>query len=143
MAIRKDIKDEFSYSINDSDIHGKGVFANDKVGKGKKSLGMIGTDEHLLYSDLGRYINHSKSPNCQLVDDGSQNYLVVTLKNIDGGDEMVIDYDHSPPAFAKADDLETDYFSYFNMEEVDDDRIKYRYFPKLNEDIKRIKQLLY
>jgi hypothetical protein len=28
------------------------------------------------------------------------------------------------------------------MEEIEDDRIKYRYFWKLDEDIKRIKKLL-
>ena len=39
MSIRKDIKDEYKYSVKDSGIHGKGVFANENIGKGKKSLG--------------------------------------------------------------------------------------------------------
>ena len=142
MSIRKDIKDEYKYSVKDSGIHGKGVFANENIGKGKKSLGMIGTDEDFLYSDLGRYINHSKSNNCQLIDDGSQNYLVVTLKDIDDGEEMVIDYDTNPPVFQKSNNLEKDYFSEYELEEIEDDRIKYRYFSKLDENIKRIKKLL-
>ena len=79
MSIRKDIKDEYSYSVNDSGIHGKGVFAKDNIKKDKKSLACILTDEDILYSDLGKYINHSKSPNCKLVDDGSRNFLVVTF----------------------------------------------------------------
>jgi len=142
MSIRKDIKDEYSYSVNDSRIHGKGIFAKDNIKKGKKSLACILTDEDLLYSDLGKYINHSKSPNCKLVDDGSRNFLVVTLNDIKDGDEMLIDYDNNPHGFQKSNNLGKDYFGLFNMEEIEDDRIKYRYFWKLDEDIKRIKKLL-
>jgi SET domain-containing protein len=142
MSIRKDIKDEYSYSVNDSRIHGKGIFAKDDIKKGKKSLACILTDEDLLYSDLGKYINHSKSPNCKLVDDGSRNFLVVTLNDIKDGDEMLIDYDNNPHGFQKSNNLDKDYFGLFNMEEIEDDRIKYRYFWKLDEDIKRIKKLL-
>ena len=143
MPIRKDIKDEYSYSVRDSKIHGKGVFPNEKIGKGKKSLGMVLTDQDILYSDLGRYINHSKSPNCKLIDDGSKNFLVVTLNDINDGEEMVVDYDTNPPEFGKSDMLDRDYFSDFGFEEVDDNRMKYRYFIKLNENIKRIKRLLF
>ena len=145
MSIRKDIKDEYKYSVKDTkrnETKRNKMFANENIGKGKKSLGMIGTDEDFLYSDLGRYINHSKSNNCQLIDDGSQNYLVVTLKDIDDGEEMVIDYDTNPPVFQKSNNLEKDYFSEYELEEIEDDRIKYRYFSKLDEDIKRIKKLL-
>lgn len=142
MQIRKDIKDEYSYLVKDSDIHGKGVFPKEKIGKGKKGLGMILADDGFLYSDLGKYINHSKSPNCKLIDDGSQNYLVVTLSDINDDEEMVIDYDSNPPEFGKSNMLDRDYFSDFGFEEVDDKRMKYRYFIKLNENIRRIKQLL-
>jgi SET domain-containing protein len=142
MSIRKDIKDEYLYSVKDSEIHGKGVFAKENIEKGKKSLACILTDEEFLYSDLGKYINHSKSPNCKLVDDGSRNFLVVTINDINDGDEILVDYDDNPNEFQKSNNLGKDYFGLFNMEEIEDDRIKYRYFWKLDEDIKRIKQLL-
>lgn len=142
MGIRKDIKDEYLYSVKDSEIHGKGVFAKENIEKGKKSLACILTDEEFLYSDLGKYINHSKSPNCKLVDDGSRNFLVVAINDINEGDEILVDYDDNPNEFQKSNNLGKDYFGLFNMEEIEDDRIKYRYFWKLDEDIKRIKQLL-
>ena len=62
--------------------------------------------------------------------------------DIDDGEEMVIDYDTNPPVFQKSNNLEKDYFSEYELEEIEDDRIKYRYFSKLDEDIKRIKKLL-
>lgn len=142
MSIRKDIKDEYLYSVKDSEIHGKGVFAKENIEKGKKSLACILTDEEFLYSDLGKYINHSKSPNCKLVDDGSRNFLVVAINDINEGDEILVDYDNNPPEFQNSNNLGKDYFGLLNMEEIEDDRIKYRYFWKLDEDIKRIKQLL-
>ena len=142
MSIRSDIKDEYSYSVKDSEIHGKGVFAKENIDKGKKSLACILTDEEFLYSDLGKYINHSKSPNCKLVDDGSRNFLVVTIKDINEGDEILVDYDNNPHEFQTSNNLGKDYFGLFDMEEIEDDRIKYRYSWKLDEDIKRIKKLL-
>jgi SET domain-containing protein len=143
MEIRKDIKDEYEYLIDESKIHGKGVFAKNKIDSGKKSLGMVLTNEGFLYSDLGRYINHSKVPNCKLIDGGDYNYFIVTTKDVNKGDEMIVNYDENPAGFQTGYNLDKDYFSLYEIEETQDKRLKYRYFTKLNENIKRIKELLF
>lgn len=85
-------KDSFNYKINDSKIHGKGVFANEKLNPGDRELVFImKPDKSFLYTELGRYINHSKTPNVVVFTENDKVFIKV-LKNIDLDEEIVTNY---------------------------------------------------
>lgn len=98
-----------TYSVGDSEF-GKGVFATQSISKGSQILKLTGPQisldevylkgEHQcnplqigdeLYIDLeppGLLINHSCNPNCGIQNDDT----IITLRDIEKGDELFYDY---------------------------------------------------
>jgi hypothetical protein len=82
-------------SVRDSHIHGKGLFLSSPVLAGQiVAPARIG--EHR--TDAGRYVNHSKTPNCFYKKDSSGDIWLCALRDIDGcvgghhGEELTADY---------------------------------------------------
>ena len=73
--------------ILDSRIHGKGLFAKDKIETGKQ---WIASFKNCKYP-CGRVINHSPKPNCKFVFDGDFIFCV-TIKPVKIGEELLVDY---------------------------------------------------
>ena len=97
------------FTIADSSIHGKGVFANKNLKKGDK----IGLGIHFIFgvwplitSYLGSWINHcsSEKSNTELQWDDSQEayedegegWYLVAKRDIKKGEELFIDYSNTP-----------------------------------------------
>ena len=82
-------------TVKDSNIHGLGLFATEEIA--------INTDlgiSHVLNQDyqnnyirtpLGGFINHSDSPNVELIDMG-HTMRVLTIKTIETGEELKLKY---------------------------------------------------
>lgn len=84
----------WSFTTGASGIHGIGVFATTGVIPGQ----VIGPARlNSMRTPLGRYVNHSKTPNAKMILVGGDVYLVATLP-IDGckggqnGDEITVEY---------------------------------------------------
>jgi hypothetical protein len=89
-------------AVQDSPIHGKGLFALRRIRKGERIgqiVGRLTTDDgpHVLWltDDLGievlndlRYINHDNHPNAAYFDDGE----VAALRTIQPGEEITHHY---------------------------------------------------
>lgn len=82
--------------IDDSPIHGKGVFLKLDMPKGT-NLGMAQerVPDGYKISTLGKYHNHSYDPTCDNKMVGNKRYLV-TNKNLKAGDEITVDYTFQP-----------------------------------------------
>lgn len=82
-----------SVTINKSDIEGLGLFAVEDI-KANINLGMIHyyTDNEILRTPLGGFINHSDKPNCTKIAVGNTAYIV-TNRHIFGNEELTIKYD--------------------------------------------------
>ena len=89
------------FEVKESGIHGKGLFAKDKIKKGETigSIKYIPTNEDgpyvLWVGDQGvrvdcdlKYINHSNKPNACYCEDLN----VIAIKSINKGDEITHDY---------------------------------------------------
>jgi len=83
--------------IAPSKIHGNGVF----IGEPIKKDDYIGvshikkSEEDNFSTELGKYHNHSWSPNCENVLEGYFRFLVAR-KNLSPGDEITTDYSLQP-----------------------------------------------
>lgn len=78
--------------IGFSDIEGNGLFATDEIPK-DTNLGISHKliDNELIRLPLGGFINHSKEENCTLIQKDN-NFYLLTLKNIEVDEELVLDY---------------------------------------------------
>lgn len=106
--------------INDSTIHGKGLFASEDIGKNTYLGEYEGpvVDEngmHVLWVEdekdiwIGRdgqnqlrYLNHSCEPNCEF--DGFDLYAI---RDIRKHEELTFDYGYDPSAMEEDDEHET------------------------------------
>jgi len=109
------------FAVRNSGIHGRGVFATERIPKGTTLIEYTGeivtwkvadqryADEkngyHTFLFDIdgkkvidagvggnaARWINHSCAPNCQAVGDGDR-IFIETIKPIKPGEELVYDY---------------------------------------------------
>ena len=92
-------------TIIDSNIDGLGLFAISKLNKGLFMLNhpshYILTNEDLIRTPLGGFINHSSNPNCTLInrnpieiDDKiyKQVFYIQPLRDIKAGEELTLDY---------------------------------------------------
>jgi len=87
-------------SVQQSNIHGLGLFASEFIDK-YKNLG-ISHVGHPLFRDgwirtpLGGFYNHSEKPNCKIVDaqlqDGTPVKVLVSSKDIIAGEELTCWY---------------------------------------------------
>ena len=87
------------YHVDESEIQGKGVFASKDLKKGEV-IGLlhdiIEMGNKYKFTELGKFHNHSDSPNChnELVD-GNKRFLVAT-RDISEGEELTTDYRLQP-----------------------------------------------
>jgi len=79
--------------IKDSKIQGKGVFIDKGIDKGVV-IGLSHTNEQPS-TDLGRYHNHSETPNSENIKIGSDRFIV-SLKPLKKGEEITVDYRKQP-----------------------------------------------
>ena len=85
-----------SLTIKQSGINGLGLFADQKIMQGTN----FGVSHYKLNGDiirtpLGGFINHSNTPNVvkvELKDNKYKKWNLVTLKNIEKGEEVTIRY---------------------------------------------------
>lgn len=92
-----DISGDFAvgWSIRKSPIEGKGVFASRSYKKGDIIAPARIEDKRTI---IGRYLNHSKSPNCTFHFINKNDIYLISKENITGcvggahGDEMTVDY---------------------------------------------------
>lgn len=78
------------YHIQDSPIHGLGAFASDHLAAGC-SVGPARIGDNR--TPLGRYVNHSASPNCVMVKVAESNDMVLmTQQSVRMGTELTVDY---------------------------------------------------
>mgnify|MGYP003148866890 CR=1 FL=1 len=85
-------------SIGPSNIHGAGIFANEDI-PGEVVIGISHVydpnfQHEYIRTPLGGFINHSDTPNCELIDDdGDDDYKKVkTLRKIEQGKELTLKY---------------------------------------------------
>lgn len=89
-----------NYYIDDSKIHGKGVFINKDLYKGSK-IGKV-IDYHYLIipsvtNFLGKWINHSDNPNCKIYYDNEKKiYNLYLTKDLKKNTELLMDYNDTP-----------------------------------------------
>ena len=85
-----DMPYESPIEVKDSDIEGKGVFATEDI----KESSQIGIGRVMLNrTPLGRYTNHSFTPNAKAQTMNNSMYFIAT-KNIKKGEEITADYRH-------------------------------------------------
>ena len=81
--------------VRDSDIEGKGLFLSWHT-----SAGQIIAPARIegKRTPAGRYVNHSKNPNCKYIADDKSDIYLVAIKDIEGckggskGEELTVDY---------------------------------------------------
>jgi len=99
MKTKKNYKPLPDYlAIGPSTIHGAGIFAVEDIPKGV----VIGIthiydpnfDHNFIRTPLGGFINHSDSPNCELIEEDSDYHYkkLKTLKKIKEGRELTLTY---------------------------------------------------
>ena len=79
--------------INESNIHGRGIFTNDDI-KADEVIGVSHvTHDRVWYQvfPLGIFYNHSVKPNCIVKTEGNVN-LIVASKDIKQHEELTVDY---------------------------------------------------
>jgi hypothetical protein len=82
-----------SYTVGPSNINGKGVIAVKMIPAGCKALAHVHSRDFntYAYSDLGYFINHSETPNCDIVSNNNRRYIR-TLQDIQPDDELTCNY---------------------------------------------------
>jgi SET domain-containing protein len=81
------------YVIKKSMLHGNGAFATEPLQRGTE-VGVVARGSRLT-GDFGVYINHSDNPNGYLEDVGDSLYFL-TLKRVDEGEELTLNYTDTP-----------------------------------------------
>ena len=81
--------------INDSKIHGQGLFTAEDIDK-NHNIGIShyfneGSQDGYIRNCLGGFVNYSDTPNCKLVDNG-KTLSLVTRKKIEAGEELTLKY---------------------------------------------------
>lgn len=109
--------EEFVF-VEESDIHGKGIFISTDIPRGRKILSIKGElidgnecmrredEEDNVYifwnyedmyidtamTDKIKYINHNCDFNCDIVDEKKNGLKLIAYKDIKAGEELTIDY---------------------------------------------------
>jgi SET domain-containing protein len=98
--------------VQKSRIHGHGVVATSSIDKGEWQhvYGQVvsewnpyvfeGEPYYQPYAPF-RFLNHSDEPNCEVIEEDGELYLVA-IQNVSGGDELTIDYGEHPDEAATA-----------------------------------------
>lgn len=98
-------KKNFQYEKKKSNIHGFGVFATNDIEKNQKGLAAKILDNGFYYTNLGKYLNHSKNPNVKIIIKNMK-VIVVPLRKIKKGEEIICDYDTNPYGMETSDNIE-------------------------------------
>jgi|TARA_R110000824_G_scaffold353307_2_gene540500 SET domain-containing protein len=82
-------------TISKSKIDGLGLYATEEI-QCYKSLGISHVrderfDNDMIRTPLGGFVNHSETPNCAFCDETTM-YTLVTIKDINPGDELTVKY---------------------------------------------------
>lgn len=81
--------------IDNSPIHGMGLFAKSQITKGHDFGITHVADKRFnngyIRTPFGGFINHSYNPNCEIVEEGDTLH-VRTLTDVNEGDELTVDY---------------------------------------------------
>ena len=85
---------EFGLSIEDSGIHGKGLFATEDIESGAVlGLSHIMVEDELIRTALGGFYNHSEVPNCKkIVNTDETKWWLAADMPIKAGDEITVKY---------------------------------------------------
>jgi SET domain-containing protein len=83
-------------TIQTSSIHGLGLFASKPI-SAHTNLGIThhkynSSDKEYIRTPLGGFINHSDTPNCIKMGDGSTLLTLKTLRPIHQGEELTVTY---------------------------------------------------
>ena len=79
--------------VKESKINGLGIIAVNPIKK--DSIVGLATINKAYKTILGRYTNHSSIPNCRFQILNNGDFVMVSLKNIKVGEELIVDYkDH-------------------------------------------------
>jgi SET domain-containing protein len=85
-----------NWIISKSSIHGIGVFS--KIALTPNEYIDVAIDSNKQVTVFGSKINHSWSPTAQLIYNSvDKTYDVHSIKNIDLGNEITLDYTFTPP----------------------------------------------
>jgi len=89
-----------NYYIDNSKIHGKGVFINRDLYEGSK-IGKVIDYHYLIFpyvtNFLGKWINHSDKPNCKIFYDNEKKiYNLYTIQDLKRDSELLMDYNQTP-----------------------------------------------
>ena len=82
-------------TIDNSPIHGKGLFATDDIDAdfviGVTHVRDMRFPDGLIRTPLGGFFNHSENPNCEIFDE--DDFLKIrTIKQINKGEELTATY---------------------------------------------------
>ena len=79
-----------------SDIEGYGLFTLLFLKQGTNlGISHIKIKDELIRTPLGGFVNHSDDPNCEKIKLHDKDYIkynLVTIKDIEGGDELTVKY---------------------------------------------------
>ena len=85
-------------TIKQSTIHGLGLFASKRIPQGT-NLGVSHFKEesgefenNYIRTPLGGFINHADSPNCKKLGEGNRVISLITLCDIEEGEELTVHY---------------------------------------------------
>ena len=89
-----------NYYIDNSKIHGKGIFINRDLNEGSK-IGKVIDYHYLIFpyvtNFLGKWINHSNKPNCKIFyDNENKIYNLYTIQDLKKNSELLMDYNQTP-----------------------------------------------
>jgi len=89
-----------NYYIDNSKIHGKGVFINKDLVRGEKIGKVIDYNFYFIpyvTNFLGKWINHSNKPNCKIFYDNEKKiYNLYLTKDLKKNTELLMDYNDTP-----------------------------------------------
>lgn len=93
-----------SYTVGPSNINGKGVIAVKMIPAGCKALAHVHSSNFNVYaySDLGYFINHSETPNCDIISNNNRRYIR-TLQDIQPDEELTCNYWMGPSDLERPD----------------------------------------
>jgi SET domain-containing protein len=94
-AIKKNVDntETKNFKVDDSKIHGKGVFAEKKIKKGDNiNVALYKIKNDLFYTtQFGAHLNHSSKPNARTRFEGDY-YRTYAMSDIEPDDEITVDY---------------------------------------------------
>jgi hypothetical protein len=98
-SFENDSLSSLNYLIGDSSIHGKGVLASHNL-KEDEIVGLGIAFEYYFFPyvtpELGAFINHSYNPSAYLFWDEDQGWFVKTIKPLNKGEEITVNYENTP-----------------------------------------------